>query len=147
MSYDFNDHADEAMRKREEGQYVLHADYAALEAENNALKARIRSINVWSECDKCECLFIPGGKGGETTCGTCLKEERDALLARHNALREAVAWERECDECYGWIQHEIEAELRFLYDTWEISFLLDCARAEVGRLLAATDTKSEVKEE
>lgn len=39
------------------------------------------SISACHECDKCFCLFIPGGRGMETTCGTCLRAERDTLKA------------------------------------------------------------------
>ena len=60
-----------------------------------------------------------------------------ALLARHNALREAVAWEREC-EAFGLLSKAPLLLRRGHYVA---------ARAEVDRLLAATDTKSEVKEE
>ena len=55
------------------------------------------------------------------------------LLARHNALREAVAWERECDECGEWLhgawwdRNELDLE--------EIEDLYDAARAEVDRIL------------
>lgn len=32
------------------------------------------------ECGKCGALFIPGGKGSESTCGTCLKEDQAKLI-------------------------------------------------------------------
>lgn len=68
---------------------------AALLARHNALEARIKQINVRYECDKCECLFIPGGKGSETTCATCIKEDLNALK---DAARPVVAACRAADE-------------------------------------------------
>ena len=56
-----------------------------------------------------------------------------ALEARHAALREAVAWERECDECGEWL-HRAWWDRNEL-DLGEIEDLYDCARAEVDRLL------------
>ena len=78
------------MREYPQGDYILHSDYAALEA--------------------------------------C-----------HNALVEAVAWERECDECGEWLhgawwdRNELDLE--------EIEDLYDCARAEVDRLIAEPKTQ------
>ena len=51
-----------------------------------------------------------------------------ALLARHNALREAVAWERECSEVI-WPAYRSSAYME-LIDT------KNAARAEVDRLIA-----------
>ena len=48
-----------------------------------------------------------------------------ALLARHNALREAVAWERECDEF-------LKSKTYSFFVAWEH---LQASRAEVDRLL------------
>lgn len=36
------------------------------------------------ECDVCNCLFIPGGKGTELSCGTCIKER---MMRMEKALR------------------------------------------------------------
>ncbi len=54
------------------------------------------------------------------------------LLARHNALVDAVAWLRECSEF-----HEDKAV--FYLDTWwehEVFNSLEAARAEVDRILS-----------
>ena len=67
--------------------------------------------------------------------------DNDALRARHNALREAVAWERECEALWN------DNTATTCDGAFEVEDNLDAARAEVDRLLAATDTKSEVKEE
>lgn len=60
------------------------------------------------------------------------------LLTRHNALAEAVAWERECEGCLHWVQIQF-AEIMYLNgplcDLDEISDLYDAARAEVDRLI------------
>ena len=57
-----------------------------------------------------------------------------ALLARHNALREAVAWERETDECGEWLHLAWWDEPKIdLLDIWDIH---NAARAEVDRLLS-----------
>jgi hypothetical protein len=66
-----------------------------------------------------------------------------ALLARHDALVEAVAWERECIrqlDCAGkfWEDDNIPGR--------ELIKILDAARAEVDRLIAnegADDCKGE----
>ena len=49
-----------------------------------------------------------------------------ALLARHNALVEAVAWERECDEF-------LKSKTYSFFVAWGY---LQSARAEVDRLLS-----------
>ena len=59
-------------------------------------------------------------------------DEHAALEARHAALREAVAWERECIrqlDCVGnfWEDDNIPGR--------ELIKILDAARAEVDRLL------------
>ena len=54
-----------------------------------------------------------------------LHSDYAALLARHNALVEAVAWERECDEF-------LKSKTYSFFVAWEH---LQSARAEVGRLI------------
>lgn len=71
-----------------------------------------------------------------------MEEERDALLARHNALVEAVKWEREC-ECFDPFFHS-----SFTAPSWpsrhaESHRTKQAARAEVDRLIAAADCKGE----
>ncbi len=67
------------------------------------------------------------------TAEVILEKESDysALLTRHNALVEAVAWERECEE-----MHEDKCVM-YLNTRWEYEVWcsLKAARAEVGRLL------------
>lgn len=57
-----------------------------------------------------------------------------ALLARHNALREAVAWEREFDEVLVWLVRtgRYPSDMAGKYD---LANERECARAEVDRLL------------
>ena len=75
---------------------------------------------------------------------TRVSEESDyaTLLARHNALVEAVKWEREC-ECFDPFFHS-----SFTAPSWpsrhaESHRTKQAARAEVGRLIAAADCKGE----
>lgn len=69
----------------------------------------------------------------EVTIG--LQGQRIAAIERKlTALREAVAWERECDECGEWL-HQAWWDRNEL-DLGEIEDLYDCARAEVDRLLS-----------
>lgn len=58
-----------------------------------------------------------------------------ALRARHNALVEAVAWERECDVCGQWLHLEFWANDDKGVDLEEIADIEAFARAEVNRLL------------
>jgi len=58
------------------------------------------------------------------------KFDYTTLLARHNALVEAVAWEREC-ECFDrWATHTCQPV------TYEWDQVIFAARAEVDRLIA-----------
>lgn len=54
-----------------------------------------------------------------------------ALLARHNALREAVEWERECRDVEAWMNRR-----PWSWGDAEIWASLAAARAEVDRLIA-----------
>lgn len=69
------------------------------------------------------------GRGGDNLglCDVCY------WRTRFDALREAVAWERECDECGEWL-HRAWWDRNEL-NLGEIEDLYDCARAEVDRLL------------
>ena len=59
-----------------------------------------------------------------------LHSDYAALLARHNALVEAVAWLRECEDCDQWAFEEF-----WVYDD-ELAEICAAARAEVDRLIA-----------
>ena len=58
-----------------------------------------------------------------------MEEKNKALLARHNALVEAVAWERECDEF-------LKSKTYSFFTAWEH---LQAASAEVDRLIAEVE--------
>ena len=98
-----------------------------------------------SEIAKCErCKEYNAAAVDFRHQATSAQNDYAALLARHNALVEAVAWERECDECGEWLNiawwdaNEID-----LHEIWDI---YECARAEVDRLIAnegAADCKGE----
>ena len=68
-----------------------------------------------------------------------LRDKYAALLARHNALREAVreavAWERECREYHHLAAVWDELLSTDAYCTDELTASLKAARAEVDRLL------------
>ena len=59
-----------------------------------------------------------------------LHSDYAALLARHNALREAVAWEQECWLCP--LKNKTEAQKHGFSALWHSRY---AARAEVERLL------------
>ena len=63
-----------------------------------------------------------------------------ALLARHNALIEAVRWERECDVCGHWLHLEFWANDDKGVDLEEIADIEAFARAEVDRLIGEYST-------
>ena len=79
-----------------------------------------------------------------TKCRTCDKvcayrtgdyvPDYAALLARHDALVDAVAWEREFDEVLAWL---VQTRLypRDMAVKYDLANERECARAEVDRLL------------
>ena len=58
-----------------------------------------------------------------------LHSDYAALLARHNALREAVEWERECAEFDKWANDNCQG-------SYEWDNVVYCATLEVDRLIA-----------
>ena len=71
-----------------------------------------------------------------------------ALLARHNALVEAVAWERECCQdirpLVAWAGlYVLHGEAYVDAVAEALREIQDAARAEVNRLIAAADCKGE----
>lgn len=111
---------------------------AELTKENAMLKVQNREL--LARCDLLEAELQQCKDEVEVIVMTL---EEDAVLGDHNivpslraeisALREVVAWERECDECGEWLNiawwdaNEID-----LHEIWDI---YECARAEVDRLL------------
>lgn len=67
-----------------------------------------------------------------------VSEESDyaELEARHNALRDAVAWEREFDEVLVWLVRTGRYP-RDMAGKYDLANERECARAEVGRLIAS----------
>jgi hypothetical protein len=65
---------------------------------------------------------------------TELHKRYAALLARHNALVEAVAWEREFDEVLVWLVRTGRYP-RDMASRYDLANERDCARAEVDRLM------------
>ena len=76
-------------------------------------------------------IFCPAC--GHTWDADCYlhEDDVDTLLARHNALKEAVAWERECES--AWYSDNLPLSASALHAMHE-SFI--AARAEVDRLLS-----------
>lgn len=68
-----------------------------------------------------------------------LHSDYAALLASHNALREAVAWERECREYHNLAAAWDELLSTDAYCPDELTASLKAARAEVDRLIANAD--------
>ena len=85
----------------EDGDYVLHSDYAILESKFKIACAQNKA----------------------------LLEQRNSILARHNALVEAVAWERECQNFTYRKPLSIDAMKELLLTRY-------AARAAVDRLIA-----------
>lgn len=96
---------DPFMKVREKGKFVLHSDYAELEARHNALRHNTKVI---------------------------IKAYRENRK-KYNALVDAVAWERETDECGEWLHIAWWDNPKIdLLDIWDIHH---AARAEVDRLI------------
>ena len=93
------------MFEDDDGDYVLHSDYAALLARHNALRHNTKVIIK------------------------AYRENRKEL----DALREAVAWERETDNCGEWLHIAWWDNPKIdLLDIWDIHH---AASAEVDRML------------
>ena len=65
---------------------------------------------------------------------TELRKRYAVLLARHNALREAVAWEREFDEVLVWLVRTGRYP-RDMASRYDLANERECARGEVDRLI------------
>lgn len=63
-----------------------------------------------------------------------LRVQLAAILASHNALREAVAWEREFDEVLVWLV-QTGRYPRDMGGKYDLAAERDCARSEVDRLI------------
>ena len=70
-----------------------------------------------------------------------------SLLARHNALVDAVAWERECWDVEMLTQHKLNSSRQSTIDSYfESDSTYKAARAEVDRLIA-NETAADCKED
>lgn len=88
------------MFEDDNGDYVLCSDYAAIEEERDKLAREVmRLVNI-----------------------------NEQLHERHNALREAVAWERECAEFDKWANDNCQG-------SYEWDNVVYCATLEVDRLI------------
>lgn len=88
---------------------------------------RRHAVPIYNHCVGCE---IEGLRESEAALHT----DYAALEARHNALREAVAWERELDSVLTWLVRTG----RYPKDVAGREDLFnerECARTEVDRLL------------
>ena len=139
MSYDFNDHADWATQEREMSEIKCPCCGSDLDYYVSAIEGD--DDPIWYECMSRSCMFSCNGPDFPRiaaamelakACGdNCPVADYAALLARHNALREAVAWERKCDKVYS------DMLIRDAATTgaWNMSDIWQAARAEVDRLL------------
>ena len=84
-------------------------------------------------------IFCPAC--GHTWDADCYlhEDDVDTLLARHNALVEAVKWERECEDVAHW-RYEVWVMAEVGSGDCEIYTVAQCihhaARAEVDRILS-----------
>lgn len=89
-----------------------------------------------SEIAKCErCREYNAAAVDFRHQATSAQNDYAALLARHNALVEAVAWERECWDVEMWVQHRLSSPM-LIAAYWESDSTYKKARAEVDRLIA-----------
>ena len=106
------------------------ADYAALLARHNALWNFYNQLeSAMYEFEK-EARVERMKRVAAERFAARYKEIATTAVARHNALVEAVAWERECDACP--LKNKTEAEKRGFSTIWATR---RAARAEVDRLL------------
>lgn len=118
--YAFYDSARLNVQECDDGDYVLHSDYAALEARHNALREEFEDV-----------------KDHNQYLEACL-EDRNAEMMRHVRMYEdlcdAVAWEREFDEVLVWLVRTGRYP-RDMASRYDLANERECARAEVDRLL------------
>ncbi len=139
--YAFYDSARLSVNECEDGDYVLYSDYAALEARHNALRESIhKAMERTVGCDKkqtddqliADVAYLKRLASDHFKTSLDCRNRVFAVEQQYNALREAVAWERECIR-----------QLDYVGKFWEddnvpgreLIMILDAARAEVDRLL------------
>ena len=86
---------------------------------------------TWANCEYR--VSIPSYKGGEVVTA----DEHDAILTRHAALVEAVAWLRGVDD----VRERFAAEFPWIRRWSSLDQYMNEARSEVDRLIA--DCKGE----
>ena len=107
------------------GRYVLHSDYAALLARHNALVEELRQCKYEAEVWK--------------------KKPAMNVQRKYDALREAVAWERECCQdirpLVAWARLYVLHGEDYVDAVAEaLREIQDAARADVDRLIANETT-------
>ena len=135
----------EFMCEDAEGDYVLHSDYAALLARHSALWNFYNQLeSAMYEYEK-EARVERMKRVAAERFAARYKEIATTAVARHNALREAVEWEREFDEVLVWLV-QTGRYPRDMAGKYDLANERECARAEVDRLIAnesAADCKGE----
>ena len=113
--------------------FIQNVQRVAADIENPSMESidsvlfALREMGYIKTAATCE----HGFSVDECVTGMCeLQAENAALLARHNALREAVEWERECRDVDVWMNTRPWSR-----GDAEIWSSLAAARAEVDRLL------------
>lgn len=128
------------MNECEDGDYILHADYAALEARHNALREAVhKAMDRTVGCDKkqtdnqliADVAYLKRIASDYFKASAEWRCRAFAAEQRYNALREAVAWERECEAV-----RNKNRMFRNWPETVEAERSYDAARSEVDRLLS-----------
>ena len=110
------------------------ADYAALLARHNALWNFYNQLeSAMYEFEK-EARVERMKRVAAERFAARYKEIATTAVARHNALREAVEWEREFDEVLVWLV-QTGRYPRDMAGKYDLANERECARAEVDRLL------------
>ena len=122
-----------------DGDYVLHSDYAALLARHNALRESIHNaMERTVGCDKkqtddqliADVAYLKRLASDHFKTSIDCGNRVFAVEQQYDALREAVAWERECWSCP--LKNRSNAEKNGFSELWASR---RHARAEVDRLL------------
>lgn len=124
----------------------MDADYATLLARHNALERQyaVACMVLAQENDQRNALlelsdpdeWRAGVKIGRHLVQIEIhKREIATLQSKHNALVEAVAWEREFDEVLVWLV-QTGRYPRDMAGRFDLANERECARVEVGRLMA-----------
>lgn len=149
--YAFYDSARLSVNECEDGDYVIYSDYADLLARHNALVEAVhKAMDRTADCDKkqtddqiiADVAYLKRLASDHFKTSVDCGNRAFAAEQKYDALREAVAWERECRDAnmggvisyathHLWLTHG-EDYLDAIQDDYEA--ICDAARAELDRL-------------